>query len=330
MLESIKIQNFKRFRDLSISRLKRVNLIAGKNNTGKTGLLEAILCLVEPFSFFNEFPRAFRPCENIGDAIQNLWEWLFHNKDVSRPIILESETDFCAGYAVALTRHGAPVPDGFRPHGQGQSGIVVSFRSSKIKQTGSIANATSLPEGVVALSDRPSEPQRVAGDYDRLVLKPGAEERIEGLLRKLEPRLVNIRSIRPHGAPLLYASVGLSERIPAVHLGQGFSRLLSIYAEIMASGKKIVLIDEFESGLHYSVLKEIWKGVLNLTEQEGVQIFATTHSYECIRAAHAAFSETLNYDFALHRLEEIKGDIAVTSYDRDTLETSLASNFEIR
>jgi AAA15 family ATPase/GTPase len=98
----------------------------------------------------------------------------------------------------------------------------------------------------------------------------------------------------------------------------------------MASGKKIVLIDEFESGLHYSVLKEIWKGVLNLTEQEGVQIFATTHSYECIRAAHAAFSETLNYDFALHRLEEIKGDIAVTSYDRDTLETSLASNFEIR
>ena len=124
--------------------------------------------------------------------------------------------------------------------------------------------------------------------------------------------------------------LGLKEKIPAVHFGQGFIRLLSIYSELIASGKQVLLIDEVENGLHHSVLTEVWRGLLNAAEQENVQVFATTHSYECIRAAHEAFSETLNYDFALHRLEEVKGAVAVTTYDKETLETSLASNFEMR
>jgi predicted ATP-dependent endonuclease of OLD family len=177
---------------------------------------------------------------------------------------------------------------------------------------------------------RPTDPQQDAADYDRVVLKAGGEERLENLLRKIEPNLKTIRSIRPYGAALLYLDVGLKEKIPAVHLGQGFIRLLSIYSELIASGEKVLLIDEVENGLHYSVLTEIWRGLLNAAEQEDVQVFATTHSYECIRAAHQAFAETLAYDFALHRLEEVKGDIRVTTYDRETLETSLASNFEIR
>jgi AAA15 family ATPase/GTPase len=162
------------------------------------------------------------------------------------------------------------------------------------------------------------------------VLKAGGEERLEGLLRKIEPRLKTIRSIKPHGAALIYVDMGLKEKIPAVHFGQGFIRLLSIYSELIASGKKVLLIDEVENGLHHSVITEIWRGLLNAAQQEDVQVFATTHSYECIKAAHAAFAETMDYDFALHRLEELNGSITVTTYDKDTLETSLASNFEIR
>ena len=149
-------------------------------------------------------------------------------------------------------------------------------------------------------------------------------------MRKIQPRLKNIRSIKPYGAALIYVDLGLKEKIPAIHFGEGFIRLLSIYSELIASGKKVLLIDEVENGLHHSVLTEIWRGLLHAAEQENVQVFATTHSYECIKAAHAAFAETMDYDFALHRLEEVKGEITVTTYDKETLETSLASNFEIR
>jgi hypothetical protein len=319
MLKSLKIENFKRFRELDFPQLKRVNLIAGKNNTGKTGVLEALLLLLEQANALSALPSAFRNCANIGDATENFYKWLFRDRETSRPIVISTSTPELAAYAVVLEMPNA---------GQTHAGYkLVDSISLRVRPE---LLKTSLRLGAVPLSVRPSDPQQDAADYDRVVLKAGGEERLESLLRKLEPRLKSIRSIRPHGASLIYFDLGLKEKIPAVHLGQGFIRLLSIYSELIASDKRVLLIDEVENGLHHSVLTEIWRGLLHAAEQENVQIFATTHSYECIRAAHEAFSETLDYDFALHRLEEVKGDILVTTYDKETLETSLASNFEIR
>jgi AAA15 family ATPase/GTPase len=153
---------------------------------------------------------------------------------------------------------------------------------------------------------------------------------LEALLRKIEPRVKSIRSLKPFGASLLYVDIGLPEKIPAVHLGQGFIRLLSICTEIIGSNKAVLLIDEFENGLYYATLTEVWRGLQKVVEHEDVQVFATTHSYECIRAAHQAFAETSTYDFALHRLDDMEGEVRVTAYDKETLETSLARNFEIR
>lgn len=43
MYKTFRVQNFRCFRDLTLTDLARVNLIAGKNNAGKTALLEAFL-----------------------------------------------------------------------------------------------------------------------------------------------------------------------------------------------------------------------------------------------------------------------------------------------
>ena len=43
MYKSFRVKNFRCFKDLQINDLGRVNLISGKNNTGKTALLEAML-----------------------------------------------------------------------------------------------------------------------------------------------------------------------------------------------------------------------------------------------------------------------------------------------
>ena len=42
MLEKLEIRNYRIFRELKIDQLRRINLIAGSNNSGKTSLLEAI------------------------------------------------------------------------------------------------------------------------------------------------------------------------------------------------------------------------------------------------------------------------------------------------
>lgn len=43
MYTSFKISNFRGFRQLELNDLGRINLITGKNNVGKTSLLEQII-----------------------------------------------------------------------------------------------------------------------------------------------------------------------------------------------------------------------------------------------------------------------------------------------
>ncbi len=123
---------------------------------------------------------------------------------------------------------------------------------------------------------------------------------------------------------------GLPERIPAIQLGHGFSRLLSIIAEISASRMPVILVDEIENGLHHSALPEIWRGLLTACEHSDVQIFATTHSWECVAAAHKAFSESLEYPLSVFRLEDHGGNIKAVAYDRESLEFSIQNEWEVR
>jgi hypothetical protein len=46
MLRDLTIKNYRCFKDFSIDDLARVNLIVGKNNSGKTSFLEAVYLLV--------------------------------------------------------------------------------------------------------------------------------------------------------------------------------------------------------------------------------------------------------------------------------------------
>ena len=76
--------------------------------------------------------------------------------------------------------------------------------------------------------------------------------------------------------------------LPFTQLGQAFSRTLQIYCEIFANQPDIILIDEIENGLYYEGLGDFWKGLMAVLEDKNVQLFATTHSRECMEAAYEA------------------------------------------
>jgi AAA15 family ATPase/GTPase len=130
---------------------------------------------------------------------------------------------------------------------------------------------------------------------------------------------------------MIHGEIGLREPIPLIAMGEGVVRIASLVLAIGSAGGGIVAIDEFENGLHYSVLTDVWKAVATAARLFNVQIFATTHSFECIEAAHQAFTQETPYDFKLHRLDlkEPRGIHAV-SFDKDTLQAALEANFEVR
>ena len=89
----------------------------------------------------------------------------------------------------------------------------------------------------------------------------------------------------------------------------------------------VVLVDEIENGLHHSVLPGVWKVIAKAAEQFNVQMFATTHSFECVEAAHEALGPD---GFSLHRLEVVDGENRCVSLSPTALSGAIRHNLEIR
>jgi AAA15 family ATPase/GTPase len=217
----------------------------------------------------------------------------------------------------------------------------VDFDPSQFGQAGQIGNIPYLitlgkaHAGLkpVAFSTHPSNPTQDAIDYNR-VIKMRRKKQVENMLREIEPRLETIEALQigqPYqSSPIINVDIGLSEMIPVTLLGQGFNRLLDIYSEIVVEDAKVLLIDEIENGLHHSVLPVIWKGLFLAAEEFDVQIFATTHSWECILAADEAARAKRDYDLALIRLDRVKEDIKATVIDEKSLSTAKELQWEMR
>lgn len=326
MLKSLHIKNFRCFRDLKIEPLKRINLITGQNNTGKTGILETLILVLDDQSqgYRVNLPNLFRT--SGGDTNENYWKWLFQNKSAGKNITVEASLGDMKHFAILLRGPQAPVDfDPSQFSSAGHVGNVPYFL------TIGMAHAGLKP---AVFSTHPSNPAQDAIDYNRVILKR-RKKQVEKLLREIEPRLEAVEALqtgRPGTAstPLIYADLGLSEMIPVTQLGQGFNRLLDIYSEIVATDAKVLLIDEVENGLHHSVMPVIWKGIFSAAKEFDIQIFATTHSWECILAADEAARGGEDYDLALIRLDRVKDDVKATVIDEKSLSTAKELQWEMR
>lgn len=149
-------------------------------------------------------------------------------------------------------------------------------------------------------------------------------------LRLLEPNLKRLSLLIFNGKPMIHGDIGLKRLMPITFMGEGFRRLLAIVLAIVNTQGGILLIDEIDAGLHHSILPKVFEAIGQAARASDVQVFATTHSYECIMAAHRAFDEHEPYDLRLHRLERIDGRVQAVTYDRETLETSEELMLEVR
>src|SRR5882724_6402861 len=119
MLTSLHIKNFRGFKSLDLASLKRVNLIVGQSNTGKTGLLEALaLLLWNPPANCGNLPNIFR--STGGDYNENFWKWLFYNKDTTNALEITAQFRDLSQFGIYL---GKPHPAGEYRHTGGLAGI---------------------------------------------------------------------------------------------------------------------------------------------------------------------------------------------------------------
>lgn len=323
MLTSITVKNFRVFRDFTIDSLERINLIAGKNNVGKTALLEALFLFADPG--FGEWPPRFnflRGFDRLEIDGMMKWGWLFCKRDTGKTISIASdgsqiELSIVDSNAVQFSYGNAEV-------------MIGPVRQLNIHDnSGQRWNTNhSIPCGVF-LGNTSLSPQQVAESFSTLELQ-GTQHSVVTALQTIDPRIQRLSVLVLGGIPMVYADIGSAPLIPFHQMGDGIVRLLSIVLEIARAAGGIMLIDEIENGIHYSAMENVWKVIAEAARSADVQVFATTHSWECIVAAHEAFSKGAIYDLRLHRLERQDDDVHAVTFDKETLDTAITMGLEVR
>ena len=145
-------------------------------------------------------------------------------------------------------------------------------------------------------------------------------------LRIMEPRLTSVEENSAVGVPLIWGDVGHRELVPLHIIGEGMTRIARLILAISAAPDGIVLVDEFENGIHHSVLAKVWQAVSTAAIENNTQIVASTHSFECLEAAHNVLKGD---DFIVHRLERAEEEIRSVSYGPAELTATVSHGLEV-
>ena len=127
---------------------------------------------------------------------------------------------------------------------------------------------------------------------------------------------------------LLVKYKGSDYPIPIGSLGDGMWRMFCIAVALIRSRGGILLVDEIDTGLHYSTLHEMWWLVLQTAERLDVQVFATTHSSDCINSLAGVCRGGRPEQVSMQRLEE--GNGMAVSYSEDEIWSAAQHGIETR
>ncbi len=372
MLKSLRIKNFRTFRDITLPTLGNVNLVVGKNNTGKTMLLEA-LRLYAAKGWFptmrellverDEYERGARADLHDNDARLDI-EALFCGRRPTR----DEAISIGPKRGQALTIRLVLVHDDSKdsrqatlwqaveesgPNGTPDliEGLDIKFGEDSI-YVGPIAPLKnealygrrymrSVPPGAVPPPFVPAVGLRsaaVAAWWDAVSLTD-AEERVVECLQIVAPAVSRISLVnhpRDHSRerspriPMLRMD-GHADPIPLKSLGDGMARMFQI-ALAMEDAREhgLLLIDEIENGIHYTVLPRLWNFVFQAAKRNNVQVFATSHSWDCVEAFQRAGADREDSEAVLIRLEKKNGDVKPIVFSESELAIAARDEIEVR
>jgi len=353
MLKSIRIKNYRGFQDCSIHDFGRINIFAGMNNSGKTTLLEALFLWSSggnPQLAFNPVVvRVDVPVEKVPmpspmpsmiPAARYMWStaWqpMFHALGLGTQIEIVGEHETSGRLALDISTEQSnelvlspnsdtsnDYPDDliFR-YGNGAKSNLLEIR---IKTSGPSYDINTNGGIEVPFHTVFVGMHNVLTDIERLskLKKENADASVLKAIQMVDPSINSIEIGVLSNHVIILADVGFEDRLPLQTLGVGPQRIASLATSAAAAAGGFLLIDEFDAGLHHSKLGDVWKALHAIAVDKNVQVFATTHSYECVRTAAEVLGDEEPHFYRL------QGGTA-TSYPPDVLADAISAQMEVR
>lgn len=300
----IEINNFRGFDHLMIENFSKINVFVGANNVGKTSILEAIFMLVG-MSVPMLPARVNYWRKNSNTSLDDV-RYLFHNIDLNTMPVLSAHTTegerkvqlSASFYVDAESANGSSGHAGIKRLNidfgtkisedcpfhtvlyVGNDGSMQQLVDDKYKEQ---MNCLFIP------SDKNDD--NALSNFVTLV-KRGKREVVLDTLKTFDRNIIGIEAL-PDG---IYLSIkGLKELLPISMAGDGVRRVLNIISSIATEDYNVVMIDEIDTGLHYSAHRLMWKAILDFVSKHDIQLFVTTHNIECIQSLAAVMEKEEPY-----------------------------------
>ena len=364
LLPDLAIRGFRGIEDLTIPRLGRVTLLAGKNGIGKTTVLEAVRIYASrgrPNAISNVLDAreeySLESNKERNRVYDTDWTALFYGRDITtnisatigpfhnsnqlvmKVVILDEEE---------LSEHSPDIipEEPIKAINVAYSGSdiwrwVLSHDVRKlrrvIQEIPPPINSRSLGPGLLTSRE-------LAELWDTIALEPNEDKAVQSL-NIIEGLNVDRVTMIGENGLLQKRPVGRGprvgrrpvvklkdheHRVPLKSLGDGVARVFAMALSLANSRGGFLLVDEIENGIHYSIQRDFWRMVLQTAHENDVQVIATTHSSDCIKGFAQAAQEYQNIDGILVRLTRRYGPLRAVEYSEEDLLIAAELGTEVR
>jgi AAA15 family ATPase/GTPase len=310
MAKSVDIQNFRGFDSVYVPDCKRINIVVGDNGSGKTAFMEAVFLASSLSPEIALRFRAFRGYENTvagqaRDIERAMWGDLFHDHNFAKGIYVRlsgsraQERILTVTYNErnrTMTRSKKSQDVGWNPVNfvwKGANNSILHTSTPGFAD-GKLTIPPSPPplyDSAFFAANHTYPPGDMVNRFSALSIESDETALVENFKDQFE--LIENLSIEMNaGSPLLYAKLqDKSEKLPLALISGGMNKLASILFTMSRYKEGIILIDEIENGFYYKKMPLIWRSILHFAEFYDVQVFASTHSIECLQAVEEIAEE---------------------------------------
>ena len=333
-LKCFKVHGFRSLDDVCLEDLTGVNVFVGKNGSGKTSVLEALYIFfseahIESLIGISARRGEYDKTDNADRWVPTLRHFFTgHSLPNGNDLISFDGDGVKMSFAVGVEEK--PLKDDYRivkpttmcyvsrkKSGDFSSMAFPIGKNGAIDIVGYLGdggyNKPQLPEDAPCVFVSPDGvvPRALLEMRDYVVSR-GAENELAAVLKILDPRVESVGFLSADVKRYEYlvngtlvGLAGVDGRVPVKTLGDGMRRLLIIAMAIICARGGALILDEVDSGLHYSAMHALWDFILKAAEINQVQVFASTHSLDCLRGLaatcegmHAAADAVRLYSFS--------------------------------
>ena len=311
---SLSIQKYKVFNEFKLDKLNRINIFGGFNNTGKTTLLEAIYLLTKQnnISAFFELIKLRHKLSTLSSKSLSIYlnedievSGIFNNQNTTvslqklKGVNIDKKDDYIASYEVIASINEEKL-----------NNIIHTFSHNPLQR---FNERVEVLCNSVFKSPYFYHQQEIINTHSKNVELKAFNLVVEFLQNYIDKNIQNIEFTEIENIKrfLVDSEAFPTSGVPITSYGEGLQRIFEIALSFAYCKNGVLLIDELETAIHYSLLVDFTKFIQELARKFNVQVFITSHSKECIDA----FVENgvYNEDISAYLLEN-KDDKISTKY----------------